>query len=252
MPPKTLTPQRPVHYPESDGLPMAENTVQFNAIVAIKENLEIVFADDPQVFVAGDLFWYPREGDNKTVHAPDILVAFGVPKGDRGSYRQWEERGIAPQVVFEVLSPSNRLGEMTRKFQFYDEFGVEEYYVYDPDDGLWDGWQRRDGRLQGIEAMPGWVSPRLGIRFESEFGSGLTLFRPSGERFLSPLEMEQLRREAVADADLERRARDQAQQRADQAQQRADAAERETARQAQLIEQLTAQLRAAGVDLSKN
>ena len=186
----------------------------------------------------------------KLVQAPDTLVAFGAPKGDRGSYRQWEENGVAPQVVFEVLAPSNRLGEMTRKFQFYEEFGVEEYYVYDPDDGVWDGWQRRDGRLQSIDRMHGWVSPRLGIRFESELGAGLTLFRPDGERFLSVLEMDRKRREAVADAELERRAREQAQQRAEQAQQRAEIAERESAQQKTLIEQLTAQLRAAGLDTS--
>ena len=36
------------------------------------------------------------------------MVVFGRPKGYRGSYRQWEEGGIAPQVVFEILSPGNR------------------------------------------------------------------------------------------------------------------------------------------------
>ncbi len=225
---------RPIIYPESDGLPMAENTRQFNAIVAIKENIEILFRDDPQVFVAGDLFWYPREGDNTLRTAPDILVVLGVPKGHRGSYRQWDERGIAPQVVFEVLSPGNRAGEMTRKFQFYEDYGVEEYYVFNPDDGLWDGWWRRDGRLHGIETMHGWISPRLEIRFESVFETDLTLFRPNGERFLSPLEMDAQRREADARAELDRLAHEQAQQRAEQAQQRA--------------ERLAAQLRAAGIE----
>ncbi len=232
---------RPIVYPETDGLPMAENTKQFDAIVAIKENLEILFADDRQVFVAGDLFWYPEEGNNKLRVAPDTLVVFGVPKGPRGSYRQWQEKGIAPQVVFEVLSPGNRLAEMTDKFAFYDRHGVEEYYVFDPDDGLWDGWLRRDGRLQRIESMHNSVSPRLGIRFESVEGTALALYRPDGERFRSPLEMDRLRREAAERAELDRRAREQAQQRADAAAQRADAAEQRAAR-------LAAQLRAAGID----
>jgi Uma2 family endonuclease len=60
--------------------------------------------------------------------APDAMVAFGRPKGHRGSYMQWRGGGIAPQVVFEVLSPDNRAGELARKFQFYERFGVEEYY----------------------------------------------------------------------------------------------------------------------------
>jgi Uma2 family endonuclease len=36
-------------------------------------------------------------------------------------------------VVFEILSPGNRLAEMMAKFEFYDRYGVEEYYIYDPD-----------------------------------------------------------------------------------------------------------------------
>nr|WP_219730039.1 hypothetical protein [Sodalinema gerasimenkoae] len=34
---------------------MADNTLQFRWIVIIKENLDLIFADDPDVFVAGDL-----------------------------------------------------------------------------------------------------------------------------------------------------------------------------------------------------
>ena len=82
---------------------MAENTLQFQWIVTIKEGLEVVFRHDPNVFVAGDLLWYPVEGDNKTRAAPDAMVAFGRPKGYRGSYKQWEECGIAPPVVFAPL-----------------------------------------------------------------------------------------------------------------------------------------------------
>ena len=71
----------PVFYPDSDGQPMAENTEQFDWIVLIKLGLEWLFADQQDVFVAGDLLWYPVEGDNKTRIAPDVLVVFGRPKG---------------------------------------------------------------------------------------------------------------------------------------------------------------------------
>jgi Uma2 family endonuclease len=58
------------------------------------------------LFVAGDLLWYPVEGDNKLRQAPDVMVVFGRPKGDRGSYKPWEEDNIPPQVVFEILLPA--------------------------------------------------------------------------------------------------------------------------------------------------
>src|SRR5262245_11370751 len=109
----TVTPNKPpVVYPDSDGMPMADNTLQFQWIVTIQGGFDDLFRDRRDAFGAGDLLWYPVEGDNTVRVAPDAMVAFGRPKGYRGSYRQWEEDGIAPQVVFEVLSPSNRAGEM--------------------------------------------------------------------------------------------------------------------------------------------
>src|SRR5215470_20044076 len=81
-------------YPQSDGQPMADNTKQFRWIVTIQGGLDALFRADPQVFVAGDSLWYPVEGYPEMCMAPDVLVAFGRPKGDRGSYLQWEEGGI--------------------------------------------------------------------------------------------------------------------------------------------------------------
>ena len=188
-----------VIYPDSDGQPMADNTKQFRWIVTIKENLELLFRDRPDVFIAGDLLWYPVEGDNTLRQAPDALVVFGRPKGDRGSYQQWKEGNIPPQVVFEILSPGNRPAEMLRKFKFYERYGVQEYYLYDPDDIELMGWQRRDNKLVSVDDMDGWVSPLLGIRFELGEAE-LEIYRPDGRKFLTTLELEQRAREAEARA----------------------------------------------------
>ncbi|MGL4881405.1 MAG: Uma2 family endonuclease [Waterburya sp.] len=171
-------------YPDRDGQPMSDNTKQFRWIVTIKENIEWLFADDPNIFVAGDLLWYPVEGDNKTRVAPDALVVFGRPKGDRGSYKQWEEDNIAPQVVFEILSPGNTKAEMNRKLLFYDRFGVEECYLYDPDRNDLSGWVRNEGFLDIIEPIHQWISPRLKIRFEVT-ETELQIYRPDGKSFLT-------------------------------------------------------------------
>ena len=165
---------------------MAENTLQFEWIVTIKGGLDHLFDADPNVFVAGDLCWYPVEGHPEIRIAPDAMVAFGRPKGHRLSYLQWEEGGIAPQVVFEVLSPGTRAGEMSRKFAFYQQYGVEEYYIYDPDPQRLDlsGFIRRDNRLVEIQKMAGHKSPQLGITFEMT-DQGLRILRPDGEPFLT-------------------------------------------------------------------
>jgi Uma2 family endonuclease len=208
-------------YPESDGQLMADNTKQFRWIVTIKENLEILFADVADVFVAGDFLWYPVQGDNKTRIAPDIMVVFGRPKGDRGSYKQWEEDNIPPQVVFEILSPGNRPQEMMKKLLFYQHYGVEEYYVYDPDHIDLTGSRRVGERLETIEEINGWVSPRLSIHFQLT-PLTLEIYRPDGGKFLTPVELDKLRQQEQQRADQEKQRADQEKQRADQEKQRAD------------------------------
>lgn len=216
-----MTKPKQIVYPESDGKPMADNTKQFRWIVTIKEGLEVLYKDDPNVFVAGDFLWYPVEGDNKIRQAPDAMVVFGRPKGDRGSYLQWLENNIPPQVVFEVLSPGNTRTEMERKLRFYDRYGVEEYYIYDPDDIELSGWIRVGSDLEPVEPMDGWISPRLGIRFDMS-GDELVIFRPDGERFLTPVEIFLLRDEERQRAERERQRAERERQRADQERQRAE------------------------------
>jgi Uma2 family endonuclease len=219
---------------------MADNTLQFRWIVTIRGGLDAVFAHDPNVFVAGDLLWYPVEGNPLIRIAPDILVAFGRPKGDRGSYLQWQEDNIAPQVVWEVLSPNNRPPEMLRKFEFYQRYGVEEYYLYDPDAGEVLGWRRVGEQLQGIPSLRGWVSPRLGVRFEIEQGE-LALYGPDSRRFATYVELVEQRQKAEQEQVLAEELR----QIADEQRKRAEEERRKAQERA---ERLAAQLRAAGLE----
>jgi Uma2 family endonuclease len=224
-----ISPPRPkIIYPDSDGQPMAENTLQFRWIVTIEGGLDALFIDDPNVFVAGDLLWYPVEGKPNIRSAPDVMVVFGRPKGDRGSYMQWEENGIAPQVVIEILSPGNRAGEMERKFQFYERYGVEEYYIYDPDRGDLVGWCRRSSILEEIPEMAGYQSPRLKIRFQPGEGpDNLTIIGADGEPFLTFAEL-------VKERNFNR--------------QRAEEQARLAEEQAQRADRLAARLRELGVE----
>ena len=234
-------------YPDDNGEPMSNNTEQFRLIVEIKENLELVFAGDPNVFVAGDLLWYPVEGNNKLCQAPDVMVVLGRQKGYRGSYQQWLEDNIAPQIAFEILSPGNRPGAMVEKFQFYEQYGVEEYYLYDPEKLELKGWLRVEEKLEAIAQMNGWVSPRLGVRFQlSE--TELQMFGPSGEPFMSFVELARLRQEAQARAEQERQRAEQERQRAEQAETLLEQAETLLEQERSRSLALEAQLRQMGID----
>ena len=254
MIPQASAAKETIIYPESDGKPMADNTKQFRWIVTVQGGLDALFADMPNVFVAGDLLWYPVEGRPDIRRAPDAMVVFGRPKGDRGSYRQWEEDDIAPQVVFEILSPGNTTSEMLSKFQFYTEHGVEEYYVYDPDSSGLNGWRRRGAYLEEIARMAGWVSPRLGVRFEVKSGE-LQLYCPDGEGFATYLELSAQRDRERHRADQAQQHANQAQQHANQAQQHANQAQQHAIQERQRADReqeraarLAAQLRVLGIE----
>jgi Uma2 family endonuclease len=198
----------PIDYPESDGKPMADNTKQYRWIQTIQGNLASLYRDDPNVFVAGDLLWYPVEGFPEIRNAPDVMVAFGRPKGDRGSYLQWKEAGVAPQVVFEILSPGNSAIEMLKKLEWYAEYEVQEYYVYDPDANTLVAYRLEHDWLRPVRFAKEFVSPLLKIRFDLS-GPEMAVFYPDGRRFLTFEEQEAERaRERQLRLDAEKRTQD--------------------------------------------
>jgi Uma2 family endonuclease len=205
------SPSASIIYPDSDGKPMADNTKQARWIVVFFGNLSALLHARLDVFVAMDLLWYPVEGEPLIRNAPDILVVFGRPKGDRGSYKQWEEDGVPLTVVFEILSPGNTVIEMDDKQAFYEEYGVDEYYLYDPDSNRLKVFLRRGDVLRRVRPVDGFVSPRLGIRFDLS-GPEMVVRGPDGQPFRTF-------EEVVA-------ARNDAEQRADDAERRAEQAER--------------------------
>jgi Uma2 family endonuclease len=216
-------------YPQSDGKPMAEGTEQYDWIVMIKENLEILFTHNPKVFIAADLLWYPVpvpeeippaviEPPSVRSQAPDVMAIFDRPKGKRRSYLQWQEKNIPPQVVFEILSHSNRshrgMKEMQTKFTFYQTHGVEEYYIYDPKAYKLQGWLRQGQLLEPISNLSNWTSPKLGIRFVVRSRKKLEIYYPDGRKFLSSPELAAQVEQAQQQADIAQRQAEIAQQQA--------------------------------------
>jgi len=156
-----------VIYPDSDGEPMAENFLQSIVIRMLVYGFERLFAGRTDMIVGGDFFWYPVQGEPKVVVAADAMVIVGVevPLDIRtvGSYRQWQQGGH-PALAVEVLSPSNTYSEMTRKRLFYEQHGVDEYWVFEPRDGTLEVWARDAGRLVEVRnPAAGWVSPATGV-----------------------------------------------------------------------------------------
>jgi Uma2 family endonuclease len=125
-------PVRTNSYPTSDGRPMAETDLHRLLMIDLLQALEDWFADDPDVYVSGNLLLFYEEGNKRRHVSPDVFVVFGVPKRPRINYLTWEE-GRGPGVVIELTSSSTRREDTSKKFALYqDVLRVPEYFLFDP------------------------------------------------------------------------------------------------------------------------
>jgi Uma2 family endonuclease len=110
---------------------MASPSVEHQAIV---RDLIIQFGnwlkDKPcQVFPAPlDVRLFPqKDKSDNTVLQPDILVVCDKKKLSKNSIDG------APDMVIEVISPSNTHAEQIMKFNYYLKAGVREFWVIEPE-----------------------------------------------------------------------------------------------------------------------
>jgi Uma2 family endonuclease len=225
-----------VHYPESDGKPMAETEFHLDETIYLIDAFKDRFRDAQNVYVNGDMFLYYVEGDSKQVVAPDVFVVLGVAKRKRRIYKLWEE-GRPPTLIVEVTSADTRRQDLTQKKVLYERLGVAEYILYDPlGDYL-------NPRIQGFRLAGGQYEPIphptrdslesrvVGLTFRME-GSQLRLIdTATGDRLLRDEEVRELARTA------EVRART-AEKRVRTVEERARAAEEEAARLKAELERL--------------
>jgi hypothetical protein len=76
-----------IYYPESDGRPMAETDLHMEVMFDLIHGLRRYYADDPDVYVSGNLLVYDVPGNPKSSFSPDTFVVKGVPKGRDASTR---------------------------------------------------------------------------------------------------------------------------------------------------------------------
>jgi len=114
-----------------EAFAMAAPNLRHQAIlVELSSQFHVFFRGKPcKVFPAPcdvRLFYEEDESDD-TVVQPDIIVVCDENKLGPESCRG------APDLVVEILSPSNTAIEMERKLKLYRHAGVPEYWVVDPE-----------------------------------------------------------------------------------------------------------------------
>lgn len=186
-------------YPEQRLDDMGETSIHISLIADLLKILRLFFKDHKDVFLSGNMNLYYEEGKPNKWYAPDLLIAFGVPNHERSSYQVWKEK-VFPQVIIEIASERTWENDVSEKYKFYSDNGVEEYYILDPEFAYLPApmlaFHRQNGRLLSANIENNRIfSPRLGleiVRVENNF----RLFNPKTDKFLLTLE--------EAQAELER------------------------------------------------
>ena len=75
-----------------------------------------------------DVYLNEQDEERSTIVQPDIVVICDPNKfKDDGCHG-------APDLVIEILSPSNRMREQAYKYELYQKYGVREYWVIAPEE----------------------------------------------------------------------------------------------------------------------
>jgi len=182
---------------------MGETDFHRKEIIDLLVALEERYSAHPDVYVAGDLFLYYKQGDPRSVVCPDVFLVFGVPRGNRRIYKLWEE-GRVPSLVIEVTSLSTREEDLGLKKERYARLGVKEYFLHDPFAEYLapslQGFRLLGGRYRPIAPAADGSLPSAvtGLVLRTE-GEALRLFdTATGERLQTIEEIRDARRQAVA------------------------------------------------------
>jgi len=183
----------------------------------------------------------PEKPEKTAFRGPDVFIVKGASSQARDAWIAWEEDSRLPDLVLELLSPSTAhvdYGEKKRLYQ--DVFKSKEYFLYEPQSEIPDGYRLLDHVYQRIPPSSEgrlWSSElqvEIGVwhgDYRGTEGPWLRLFYPDGRLVLTNEELSDRRAEAAEQAkEQERQAREAAEE-------RANAAEIENARlRAQLAE----------------
>ena len=121
-----------------DPEPVEDGMQQTPIIIRVISLLTDYFMGRPDAFVsAGGFIFYDPSNGNRRI-APDIYIAFDVDAPriwkDLPNYWMWEA-GKPPDFVLEVASPSTADNDLGHKRDLYARLGIREYWRLDPTGG---------------------------------------------------------------------------------------------------------------------
>ncbi len=110
----------------------------------------------PDAIVASEVPVGPTVSDRADVRIPDLLVSLRCNRGLLEAQRGYsiESQGRPPDFVLEVASPTTGRNDYTDKRLKYEEYGIAEYWRFDPSGGTY-----YDAALAGDRLVEGQYQP---------------------------------------------------------------------------------------------
>jgi Uma2 family endonuclease len=180
-------------YPTGDGKPMAETPFHGEIMFGLRQILQDHFAEDPMVYVSGNLMMYYVKNNKRRHTSPDLFLVRGIPNSDRKCYFVWEE-GKGPDVVFEISSKTTiKTDTGTKRLLYQNILRVPEFFLFDPYEEYLSpslqGYRLLNGVYVPIQPDHGWLfSQELGLRM-GRHGLMLRFYGPAtGQPLLSRTE----------------------------------------------------------------
>ena len=171
---------------------MAETDFHAKLLTNLRTALEVFFAEREDVYITGNIMFYYVEGEPKEVISPDVMVCFGIPKGDRTSYKTWEENDVVPSVVIEISSRGMWFKDRVEKRALYAMLGVKEYFIFNPLDLKFDfsfvALHLKNGEYEALEITGGRVQSEILDLELVVKDKTLRLFDPASGEFLKTAE----------------------------------------------------------------
>ena len=183
---------------------MPDSTWQGYALCRQGDALLSRYERCPNIFIGINLMLRYRDGADTRALVPDVFVVFGVPAKGRPSYEVWKE-GKVPDFVLEVASQGTYGKDLGSKKDTYEELGVPELCVFDPQGGmhrprlqlfrLEDGVYEPVSGRSGADGSLAVTSETLGLELRLE-DDRLRLWDPESREYLLDRNEERARYEA--------------------------------------------------------
>ncbi|MCY7377116.1 MAG: Uma2 family endonuclease [Pyrinomonadaceae bacterium] len=182
--------QPEIYYPESNKNSIAETVFHFEQIFYLIETLKAHFHHQNNVYVSGRIKFHDEQKKTRRVFSPDVMIVKSVGNHLRQNYNVWQEKQF-PQVIFEISSRRTWGEDLVKKWFLYQQFGVKEYYIFDPEyDCLPEPFiahRLKRGELKQVSIKNNRIfSEEIGLEIV-DTGEGLRLFNPETKQFMRTL-----------------------------------------------------------------